>query len=155
MKNAFTKKKLKKSNNNNKNELQSSWLTGTLRRELKREVNVLKKLFTRIKKKKERRAALVTGKLPKLGNSYNLLGEACYEASLPIFFFCSLNYTNKYKDYFVPWAGLFGNRSRRRQNFFGSCAKTNFKNAKQTNGKKNQVVNYNKWYDSLRHCIII
>ena len=64
-------------------------MTETLRRELKHgEVKVLKKLFTRIKKKKERRAALVIGKMPKLGNNYNLLREACYEASLLTLFFC-------------------------------------------------------------------
>ena len=50
------------------------------------ERKVLKKLFTSIKKKKERRAALVTEKMPKLGNSYNLLWGACYEASVPIVF---------------------------------------------------------------------
>ena len=51
------------------------------------EIKIFKKLFTSIKKKKERRAALVTGKMPKLGNSYIdyiLLQEACYEACLPI-----------------------------------------------------------------------
>ena len=42
----------------------------------------MKKLFTSIEKKKERRAALVTEKMPKLGNSYNLLWEACYEARM-------------------------------------------------------------------------
>ena len=48
----------------------------------------LKKLFTSIKKKKERRTALVTAKMPKLGNSYNLLREAYYEASLPFLLDC-------------------------------------------------------------------
>ena len=48
----------------------------------------LKKLFTSIKKKKERRTALVIGKMPKLGNSYNLLREAYYEASLPFLLDC-------------------------------------------------------------------
>ena len=44
------------------------------------ERKVLKKMLKSIKKKKERRAALVTGKIPKLGDNYNLLREACYEA---------------------------------------------------------------------------
>ena len=48
--------------------------------------------YRSIKKKKERRAALVTEKMPKLSNSYNPpLREACYDLSFPIIFFCSLN----------------------------------------------------------------
>ena len=47
--------------------------------------------YRSIKKEKERRAALVTEKMPKLSNSYNPLREACYDLSFPIIFFCSLN----------------------------------------------------------------
>ena len=87
------------------------------------EWKVLKKLFTSIKKKKERRA--VTGKMPKLGNSYNLLREACYEASLPIIF--SVHWITQINKITLCLELVFSVIDhRRRQNVCGSCAKTHF-----------------------------
>ena len=43
-------------------------------------------VYTSIKKKKERKAALVTEKMPKLGNSYNLLTGSVLRGKFSDFF---------------------------------------------------------------------
>ena len=43
---------------------------------------------------------MVTRKMPKLDKSYNLVWEACCEASLPIFFICFFLFIEL--DSFVP-----------------------------------------------------
>ena len=71
------KTKVKKKKNNNKKGLQRK-LSSLGDASESGERKVLKKLFAGLEKKWERRATLVTGKMPKMGNSYNLLREACY-----------------------------------------------------------------------------
>ena len=114
-----------------------------------------RKLFTSIKEKKERRATLVIGKMPKLGNSYNLQREACYEATLPTFF--SVFWIRQINKIPLCLEQVFSVMDhRRRQNVCGSCAKTHFNIIcdwllNRHTAKRNQVVNCNKWFSQTRY----
>ena len=85
--------------------------------------------------------------MPKLGNNYNLLREACYEASLLTLFFC--RQINKIPLCLEQVFSVIDHRPR--QNVCGSCTKTHFNIIcdwlrNRHTAKRNQVVNYNKWF---------
>ena len=122
----WKKKQQKKNTDNNKNELQSSCHRFETR------VNTVKEKFWRnclqvSRKRRKKRAALVTEKMPKLGNSYNLLWGACYEASVRIVFLLR-GVTSCFHASTISWWQQ--NQRRRRQQ--GERQKSNMFILKQT-----------------------
>ena len=96
-----------------------------------------------IKKKKERRAALVTGKIPKLGDNYNLLREACYEA--PVHWIRQIKKIPLCLEQVFPEIDLVTEDvkiSARQKHILTSSVIDYWTDT----AKRNEVVNYNTWF---------